>query len=123
MKKKEFNSREKLFEKIIEAIKEKKGRNIVSIDLKKIENTLFDFFVICHGNSKTQVRSIVESVELKTEQELGIRPRHREGIQNAFWILLDYEGIVVHVFLNEQREFYRLEDLWADGDLKIHKDE
>jgi ribosome-associated protein len=123
MKKKEQNPDKKLFETIIEAIKEKKGKNIVSINLQKIENTLFDFFVICHGESKTQVGAIAEAVELKTREEFGLRPAHLEGMQNAQWILIDYQGIVVHVFLEQQREFYRLEDLWADGEINEHKDE
>ena len=123
MKKKEQYSDNKLFETIIEAIKEKKGKNIVSINLQKIENTLFDFFVICHGESTTQVGAIAEAVELKTREEFGLRPTHLEGMQNAQWILIDYQGIVVHVFLEQQREFYRLEDLWADGEINEHKDE
>ena len=123
MKKKEQHSDKKLFETIIEAIKEKKGKNIVSINLQKIENTLFDFFVICHGESTTQVGAIAEAVELKTREEFGLRPTHLEGMQNAQWILIDYQGIVVHVFLEQQREFYRLEDLWADGEINEHKDE
>lgn len=123
MKKKEKYSDKNLFETIIEAIKEKKGKNIVSINLQKIENTLFDFFVICHGESTTQVGAIAEAVELKTREEFGLRPTHLEGMQNAQWILIDYQGIVVHVFLEQQREFYRLEDLWADGEVKEHRDE
>ena len=123
MKKKLQYSEEKLFETIIEAIKQKKGKNIVSINLRKIENTLFDFFVICHGESKTQVEAIADAVELKAKEDFNIRPSHLEGTRNAQWILIDYQGIVVHVFLEKQREFYRLEDLWADGEIKLHKDE
>lgn len=123
MKKKLNNSEEKLFETIIEAIKQKKGKNIVSINLKKIENTLFDFFVICHGESTTQVGAIADAIELKTREELNVRPSHFEGMQNAQWVLIDYQGIVVHVFLDQQREFYRLEDLWADGEISVYKDE
>ena len=122
MKKKE-NSEEKLLETIIEAIKEKKGKDIVSIDLTGIENTLFDVFVICHGESTTQVEAIADSIEFKTKEELGIKPSHIEGMQNAQWVLIDYRGIVVHVFLNQQREFYRLEDLWSDGELSVHNDD
>ncbi len=123
MKIKEQYSEEKLFETIIETIKQKKGKNIVSINLRKIENTLFDFFVICHGESTTQVEAIAEAVELKAREEFSLRPSHLEGLQNAQWILIDYQGIVVHVFLEQQREFYQLEDLWSDGDIKEHKDE
>ena len=123
MKKKLQYSEEKLFETIIEAIKQKKGKDIVSINLREIENTLFDFFVICHGESTTQVEAIADAVELKTREEFNLRPSHLEGTRNAQWILIDYQGIVVHVFLQQQREFYRLEDLWADGEIKVHKDE
>ncbi len=123
MKRKDNNSGEKLYEIIIEAIKQKKGRNIVSINLQKIENTLFDFFVICHSESKTQAQAIAEYIEIKTKEELKIHPLHIEGSQNAQWILMDYQDIIVHIFLEEQREFYRLEDLWADGEIKSHKDE
>jgi ribosome-associated protein len=123
MKKKLQYSEEKLFETIIEAIKQKKGKDIVSINLREIENTLFDFFVICHGESTTQVEAIADAVELKTREEFNLRPSHLEGTRNAQWILIDYQGIVVHVFLQQQREFYRLEDLWADGKIKVHKDE
>lgn len=123
MKKNEPDPYKKLFETIIKTIKEKKGRNIVTINLQKIENTLFDFFVICHGDSRTQVMAISEAIESKTGKELSIRPKHMEGMQNAQWVLLDYQGIVVHVFLKEKREFYRLEDLWADGEIKSYKDE
>jgi len=123
MKKKEPHSDKTLFETIITAIKEKKGKNIVSINLRTIENTLFDLFVICHGESTTQVGAIAEAVELKMKEEFGLRPAHFEGLQNAQWVLIDYQGIVVHVFLEQQRDFYRLEDLWADGEIEVHKDE
>jgi ribosome-associated protein len=123
MKKKEQYSEEKLFNTIIEAIKQKKGKDIVSINLRKIENTIFDFFVICHGESTTQVGAIADAIELKAKEDLGIRPAHFEGMQNAQWVLIDFHGIIVHIFLNEKREFYRLEDLWADGEISVHNDE
>jgi ribosome-associated protein len=123
MNKKQQFSDKKLFETIIEAIKKKKGKNIVSINLRKIENTLFDFFVICHGESTTQVGAIAEAIESEAREIFGLRPTHLEGMQNAQWVLIDYQGIIVHIFLEQQREFYRLEDLWADGEIKEHKDE
>ena len=123
MKKKEPQSDNTLFETIITAIKEKKGKNIVSINLRNIENTLFDLFVICHGESTTQVGAIAEAVELKMKEKFALRPAHFEGLQNAQWVLIDYQGIIVNVFLEQQREFYRLEDLWADGEIKEHLDE
>ena len=123
MKKKENPTDEKLLEVIIESIKEKKGKNIVSIDLRKIENSIFDFFVICHGTSTTHVSAIADNIEIKPKELLGLRPAHIEGTQNAQWVLVDFLGVVVHVFQEEYRSFYRLEDLWADGKTKIYADE
>lgn len=123
MKKQKTQFDEELLNLIIEAIKEKKGKKIVSIDLRNIDNTLFDFFVICHGESTTQVGSIAESVDKKLRENIGINPAHLEGTQNSQWILIDYSGTVVHVFLEEQRSFYQLEELWADGKIKEYTDE
>ncbi len=122
MKKKTEPGDEKLLEAIIESIRDKKGKNIVSIDLREVDNSIFDYFVICHGTSTTHVSAISESVETKPKELLGIRPAHVEGLQNSQWVLLDFSGIVVHVFLEDQRAFYRLEDLWADGKTKIYED-
>jgi ribosome-associated protein len=123
MKKKENPTDEKLLEVIIESIKEKKGKNIVSIDLRKIENSIFDFFIICHGTSTTHVSAIADNIELKPKELLGIKPAHVEGTQNSQWVLVDFLGVVVHIFQEEYRTFYRLEDLWADGKTKIYEDE
>jgi len=123
MKKKTIPTDEKLLEVIIESIKEKKGKKIVSIDLRGIENSIFDFFIICHGTSTTHVSAISDNIELKPKELLGIKPAHVEGVQNSQWVLIDFSGVVVHVFLEEQRAFYRLEDLWADGKIKIFEDE
>ena len=123
MKKKEIPTDEKLLEVIIESIKEKKGRNIVSIDLRKIENSIFDFFIICHGTSTTHVSAIADNIEIKPKELLGLKPAHVEGVRNSQWVLIDFLGVVVHVFQEEYRAFYRLEDLWADGKTKIYADE
>ncbi len=122
MKKKANLTDEKLLEVIIESIKEKKGKKIVSIDLREIENSIFDFFVICHGTSTTHVSAISDHVELKPKELYGLKPAHVEGVQNSQWVLIDYSGVVVHIFLEEQRAFYRLEDLWADGKTIIYED-
>ncbi len=100
---------------IIEAIQEKKGHGIVSIDLSKIENSICDRFIICHGESVTQVGAITESIERKLKEEARIRAHHVEGLQNSQWVLLDFFDILVHVFQEEFRSFYKLEELWADG--------
>ncbi len=100
---------------ILDAIREKKGHQIVSIDLTEVENSICDFFIICHGESTTQVSAIAESIEKKLKEEASIRAHHVEGMQNNQWVLLDYFDILVHVFQEEYRSFYRLEELWADG--------
>ncbi len=102
-------------ELILEAIREKKGHQIVSIDLTEVENSICDFFIICHGESVTQVGAIAESIEKKLKEEAKIRAHHVEGVQNSQWVLLDYFDILVHVFQEEFRSFFKLEELWADG--------
>jgi ribosome-associated protein len=104
---------------IIEGILEKKGREIIDIDLTKIKSTVCDHFVICHADSNIQVNSIADSVEKKVHEQLKIHVGHREGLENAMWVLLDYYDIVVHIFQKETREYYRLEELW--GDAKISR--
>ena len=107
-------------ELILEAIREKKGHDIVSIDLTDIENSICDSFIICHGESVTQVGAITESIEKKLKQEARIRAHHVEGLQNSQWVLMDYFDVLVHVFQEEYRSFYKLEELWADG--KVTRD-
>ena len=109
-----FNVEQKR-ELILEAIREKKGHQVVSIDLSEVENSICDFFIICHGESVTQVGAITESIEKKLKEEALIRAHHVEGLQNSQWVLLDYFDILVHVFQEEFRSFFRLEELWADG--------
>jgi len=109
-----FNVEQKR-ELILEAIREKKGHQVVSIDLSEVENSICDFFIICHGESVTQVGAITESIEKKLKEEALIRAHHVEGLQNSQWVLMDYFDILVHVFQEEFRSFFRLEELWADG--------
>lgn len=122
MKKTTVDSEDKLLDVIVESIKEKKGKEIVTIDLRKTGSSICDYFVICHGDSKTQAGAIAESVAIKTKEDLGIRVSHVEGEDNAQWVLLDYMNIVVHIFQPEYRSFYRLEDLWADGILTKYEE-
>jgi ribosome-associated protein len=107
-----------LLENIIEGILDKKGKQIVDLDLKKVQNSICDHFVICHGNSNTQVNAIADSIEKKVKENLNQRVIHREGMENATWILLDYGNIVVHIFQEEIRNYYRLEELWGDAPTK-----
>jgi ribosome-associated protein len=111
-----------LTETIVNGIKEKKGEHIVSMDLKKLVNAVCDCFIICHGNSRVQVEAIADSVEEQVIRKLGRKPWHKEGFQNAEWILLDYVDVVVHIFQNQTRNFYNLETLWADADFRHHPD-
>lgn len=107
---------------VVKGIFEKKGLDVLKIDLRKLENRITDFFVICHGTSTTQVDSICYSVEDHVRKETGTKPWHVEGLDNCFWVLLDYGDVVVHVFLEEYRHFYSLESLWADAALEELKD-
>ncbi len=109
---------EKLVNKIIEALEEHKGCHIVKIDLKKINNCLCRFFVICHGTSSTHVLTLAEAVEERTREDLGEKPFHTEGERAAQWIVLDYGDVIVHIFQKEQRDYYQLEDFWADADIE-----
>lgn len=113
---------EELLDSIIKGIFEKKGINVLKIDLRKIETRITDYFVICHGSSTTQVNSITDSVDDTVRKETGQKPWHVEGTENCFWVLLDYGDVVVHVFLEEHRNFYNLESLWSDGEIEVMKD-
>lgn len=114
---------EKLIENIIEGIKDKKGKEILSIDLRSLDNASCRYFIICHGDSNTQVSAIANWVEHILEDKLNERVIRKQGFENAHWILLDYVDIVVHVFQKEFREFYNLEGLWADGNLRKFENE
>ena len=104
-----------LLNNITEGIFKKKGNDVVSLNLSKLENSICDYFIICHAESTTQVAAIATSVEDMVEENLHISAWHKDGYKNAIWILLDFGEVVVHVFQREAREFYNLEDLWADG--------
>lgn len=112
----------KLTELIIDSILDKKGQEIVNIDLTELDYTACDNFIICHGDSVTQVRAMADAVEEKVEVALNLRVNHREGVENARWILLDYGNTVVHIFLKEARDYYRLEDLWGDARITMVHD-
>ena len=104
-----------LIDSIVKGIQEKKGLDIVILDLAKLNSTVCDFFVICHGTSRTHAAAIADSVEVEAKKVTGHFPRRREGFSNAEWILLDYLDVVVHVFQEPVRNFYKLEALWADA--------
>lgn len=107
-----------LEEIIIQALLEKNGQDIVSINLKKINHVLFDYFIICTGTSKTHVETLSDFVQESTKKIADIRPTYVEGTDNGEWVLLDYFNIIVHIFQPETREFYSLEKLWNDADIQ-----
>ena len=114
MAKKQINN-DDLLANIIKGIEEVKGENIDILDLREIDNTVCDYFVICNGNSNTQVNAIVGSVQKVVSKELKEKPWHVEGEQNGEWVLMDYVSIVVHVFQKHIREYYNIESLWGDA--------
>ena len=109
----------KLDSTIIDCIQEKKGSAIVQINLTTTDNSVCDLFIIASGDSSTQVKAIAAHIEDYLKKQYKIRPLHTEGYENAQWILLDYNSILVHIFQQEIREYYKLEELWADAELEI----
>jgi len=107
-----------LSEVIVHGIQEKKGNEIVRLDLQNVYASVSDYFVICHAESTTQVRAIAKSVEEEVYKALKQDPYRKEGLDHAEWILLDYIDVVVHIFQSDKRQFYAIEDLWGDADLK-----
>ncbi len=111
-----------LNELIVSLIQDKKGKDIVSLDLRKIPEAIADYFVICHGESTTQTRAITDHLEEEVRKQANIKPFHIEGRSNGEWCLLDFGDVVVHIFQREKREFYQLEDLWSDAVTQYYKD-
>jgi ribosome-associated protein len=120
--KKKADEAEVLLGSVIKGIFEKKGQNVLKIDLRKLENTITDYFVICHAATGTQVSAICDSVEDTVRKESGLKPLHIEGLENSFWVLVDYGYVIVHIFLEEYRNFYSLESLWADAGIEVLED-
>ncbi|MCL9808582.1 ribosome silencing factor [Flavobacterium luminosum] len=114
MAKKEV-SNDILLANIIKGIEEVKGNDIDILDLRELDNTVCDYFVICNGNSNTQVNAIVNSIQKVVSKELKDKPWHVEGTDNGEWVLMDYIDIVVHVFQKHIREYYNIESLWGDA--------
>lgn len=111
----EKDDKENILRSAIFAMQEKKGKQIISLDMTKIHNSVTDYFVICHANSKIQVEAIYDNVVKIIREQCDTKPINKEGTENAEWILIDYFDVVVHIFLNDIRSFYHLEDLWADA--------
>jgi ribosome-associated protein len=108
-------STEQLNEIIIDSIQDIKGQNIVKLDLRHLHDAPADYFIICEGESNTQVKAISDRIHQRVKQEMGTLPSHLEGAGHALWVCVDYFSTVVHVFYKEKRAFYELEDLWSDA--------
>ena len=104
-----------LLDSIVDGITNVKGEEITILDLREIENAICQYFVICTGNSNTQVSAITGSIERTVKSEMSERPFHVEGTQNNQWVLLDYTNVIVHIFQKEYREYYDIESLWGDA--------
>ena len=107
-----------LVKAIIDSIKQHKGKEVISLDLRGIETAICDFFIICHGTSNTHIASIAENIRKEISKQMKEKPWHTEGEANKEWVLMDYFNVVVHIFNKEKRDFYKLEDLWADANIK-----
>ena len=112
---KEHSNADQLIAAILSGIEDVKGKEINILDLREIENTVCDYFIICEGTSNTQVNAIVNSIQKKVSKELKDKPWHVEGSDNAEWVLMDYVNVVVHVFQKHIREYYDIESLWGDA--------
>ena len=112
---KKENNTDQLITHILGGIEEVKGQDIQLLDLRKIDNTVCDYFVICSGTSNTQVNAIVNSIQKTVSKSIKDKPWHVEGTENAEWVLIDYVNVVVHVFQKHIREFYDIEGLWGDA--------
>lgn len=115
-------STEVLVDLILEGIRDIKGKNIVKIDLTKLDDRPTDVFIICEGESTTQVNAIASNIQKTIKQETGVRALHSEGARESKWILVDYFEIIVHVFHPETRMYYDIEDLWSDGEFTEYQD-
>ena len=113
---------EKLIETIVTAIQDKKGKDIVSLNLEGFDGAICSHFIVCNADSTAQVAAIADGIEQEVLEKLGEKVWRIEGQQNAFWIAMDYLDVVVHIFQTPYRSFYRLEDLWADAERTVYED-
>ncbi|MBO6027447.1 MAG: ribosome silencing factor [Bacteroidales bacterium] len=114
---------EEIVATVVEAMDSVKGKEIVTLDLRETGTAVTDYFVICHANSKTQVDAIADKIIDEVFNKNGVKPYHVEGRDNTEWILIDFVDVVVHVFLQSMRKFYQLEELWADAEKIVNKEE
>ncbi len=111
----------KIIKTIIAAIQDKKGEYIISLDLRKIDEAVADFFIICEAGSQPQVKAIADHVEDQVKLKCDESPYHHEGLKTLNWVLIDYVNVVVHIMLPENRKFYKLEEMWSDAASEEHK--
>ncbi|MBL4677171.1 MAG: ribosome silencing factor [Mucilaginibacter sp.] len=121
VKSKVINESTYVSELAIHGMQEKKGNDLVRLDLRNINSSVADYFVVCHADSATQVKAIANSVEDEIYKALQIEPWRKEGLEYGEWILLDYVDVVIHVFRTDKREFYGVEDLWGDAEIQSYK--
>lgn len=112
----------KIIKTIIAAIQEKKGEHIISLDLRKINEAVADFFIICEASNPNQVKAIADNIENNVGEKCAERPYHHEGFQQLQWVLIDYVNVVVHVMQSETRKFYQLEEMWSDAASQEHNE-
>jgi ribosome-associated protein len=112
----------KIIKTIIAAIQDKKGEKIISLDLRKINEAVADFFIICEASNQPQIRAITENIERKVKEKCEENPYRQEGYKTLQWVLLDYVNVVVHVMLPENRKFYKLEEMWNDAVTQEHNE-
>jgi ribosome-associated protein len=117
-----LTKKSRLFKTAINAILEKKGEKVVSLDMRKIPEAVADFFIICEASSPIQVKAIGDHVQDEIKRVCGEIPHRHEGYQNAKWVLVDYVNLVIHIMQHEPRNFYQLEEMWSDAPLEEHKD-
>lgn len=111
----------KILKVIVAAIQDKKGENILSLDLRKIDEAVGDFFIICEASSTTQIRAIADNVQQQVKEKCKEHPFKVEGYDALNWVIIDYVNVVVHVMLPNIRSYYKLEDLWSDGVENAHE--
>jgi ribosome-associated protein len=121
VKKKIENLSTYLTEIAIYGIQEKKGNDIVRLDLRALNSAVSDFFIVCNADSSTQVKAIADSVEDEIYKKTKTNPFHKEGLENAEWVILDYFDIVIHIFKTDKRDFFGIEDLWGDAETTAYK--
>ena len=114
---------EEIVATVVEAMDAVKGKEIVTLDLRETGTAVTDYFVICHAASKVQVDAIADKIIDQVRDKNGVKPYHIEGRDNTEWILIDFVDVVVHVFLQSMRQFYQLEELWADAEKIVNKEE